>query len=158
VLFSLGCNDDQPFLSGSNINITRLAIYNFDVDIDLVPGEDTFTEFRTTDSTMILQITRTVDPDISTLGDETNQTIFIIVSNNLQTLDIGDGDWATTKTYAFTSDRTVNEPLARVTGGRIVGRRLSFDNSWNIEGTVELSEAFDDSFPLELTGTFIAQQ
>ena len=153
-LFSLGCNDDQPFLVGSNIGISRFAIYNFDVDIEVVPGEDTFTEFRTTDSTMILQITRTIDPDISIPGDETNQTIYIILPSDLQTLDISDGDWADLKTYAFTSGRTVNEPVAQVTGGRIVGQRLNFDNSWAIEGVVETSETFDDSFPLEFTGTF----
>jgi len=154
ILLSSGCNDDQPFLSGNNISIARLAVYNFDVDIDIVAGEDTFTEFRPTDSTMILQLTRTVDPDIAVSGDESNQTIYIILPNNLQTLDINSADWAGIKTYAFTSERTVNEPVAQVTGGSITGQRLNIDNSWIIEGTVELSEAFDDSFPLELTGTF----
>jgi hypothetical protein len=157
VLLSLGCNDDQPFLSGSNISITRLAVYDFDVDINIVPGEDTFTNFRRTDSTMILQITRTVDPDISLGGDENNQTIYIILPNNLQTVDINEGDWAGIKTYAFTSERTVNEPVGQVTGGSISGQRIDFDDSWIIEGTVELSEAFDDSFPLELSGTFLPQ-
>ncbi|WP_020569886.1 hypothetical protein [Neolewinella persica] len=154
VLLSPGCNDDQPFLSGNNIGITRLVIYDFDVDIDIIPGEDTFTEFRRTDSTMILQLTRTVDPDIAVGGDESNQTIYIILPNNLQTLDINEGDWSGIKTYAFTSERTVNEPVGQVTGGQITGQRLTLDNSWLIEGTVELSEAFDDSFPLELSGTF----
>lgn len=158
LLFSFGCIDDnQPFLSGSNIGISKYAIYNFDVDIDIVPGEDTFTDFRQTDSTMILQITRTVDPDISITGDETNQTIYIILPNNLQTINIEDGDWAGLKTYAFTSERTVLEPVGQVIGGQITGQRLSFDESWAIEGTVEISETFDDSFPLELTGTFIAR-
>jgi hypothetical protein len=155
LLFSFGClDDDQSSLSGSNIAISQFAIYNFDVDIDIVPGEDTFTEFRPTDSTMILQITRTVDPDISLLGDETNQTIYIILPNTLETVNIGDGDWDGIKTYAFTSERTVNEPVAQVIGGQITGQRLSFDNSWSIEGTVETSEAFDDSFPLNMTGNY----
>lgn len=157
VLFSLGCNDDQPFLTGSNFGISRFVIYDFDVDIDIVPGEDTFTDFRPTDSTMILQITHTNDPDISVAGDETNQTIFIILPNDLQTLDIGDGDWGALKTYAFISERTVLEPVGRVTGGQITGQRLSITDSWVIEGIVETSEAFGASFPLDLTGDYLAR-
>jgi hypothetical protein len=156
-LLCLTCTKEEPGIFGSNTTITRLAVYNFDVDIDIVPGEDTFSEFTPTDSTMILQITRTVDTDLNTTGDESYETIYIVVSNDLQTLEISGDDWDDVKSFAFTNERTVNAPLGRVTGGTITGSRLNIDNSWVIDGTVTISEDFGPTFPLELTGTFASR-
>lgn len=149
-----GCPPDSPVVIGNSISIARLAVYDFDVDIDIVPGEDTFTIFTRTDSTLIIQQTRTVDPDISISGDESNQTIYIVLPNTLTEFSFSDGDWAGLKTFAFTSERTVNEPVGRITGGTLTGNRLNIDNSWIIDGVVTISEDFGPSFPLEMTGTF----
>jgi hypothetical protein len=149
-----GCPPDSPVVIGNSVSIARLAVYDFDVDIDIVPGEDTFTIFTRTDSTLIIQQTRTVDPDISISGDESNQTIYIVLPNTLTEFSFSDGDWAGLKTFAFTSERTVNEPVGRITGGTLTGNRLTIDNSWIINGTVTISEDFGPSFPLEMTGTF----
>ena len=153
-LLLYGCPPESPVVIGNSINIVRLAVYDFDVDIDIVPGEDTFTEFTRTDSTLIIQQTRVVDPDISMAGDESNQTIYIVIPNTLTEFSFSGNDWSSLKTYAFTSERTVNEPVGIITGGTLNGNRLTTDNSWIIDGTVTISEDFGSSFPLEMTGTF----
>ena len=153
-LWFTGCPVDDDGFSGSSITTDRLAIYGVDVDVTPGAGEDSGVQFSASDSTTVLQITRSVDPDISQTGDEEFETIFIVIPFAAQTLDISGDDWNDTKTFAFTSDREINPPIARVTGGAITGQRLSLDNSWIISGSVELSETFEQTFPTDLTGTF----
>lgn len=150
----LGCPPEDPTVFGSQIAFVRLAIYNFDVNIDIVPGEDTFPQFVANDSTLILQLSRTVDPDFTITGDETAETIYIIIPNDLNEIDISEDDWGDLKTFAYTSGTTVNEPVGRITGGAISGQRFSIDNSWEIVGQIEISESFGPTFPLDLTGLF----
>lgn len=154
ILF-FGCpSDDDLGLSGSNINVTRLAIYGFDVSVEFIEGQDNFANFSENDTSMILQITRTVDPDISFGGDEGFQTIYILLPIDAQTIDLSGNDWDEITSFAFTNEDTVNPPVGRITGGSITGQRLTIDNSWIINGEVELSETFDESFPRDLSGTF----
>lgn len=153
-LLFLSCPPDEPVIFGNQVAFVRLAIYDFDVNIEVVPGEDTFPEFVANDSTMILQISRTVDPDFSRTGDETAETIYIILPDTLNTLEISEDDWDDLKTFAYTSGTTVNEPIGRITGGEIIGQRFSIDNSWEIAGEVQISENFGSTFPLVLTGLY----
>ena len=153
-LLCLTCSNEEPGLFGSNISTSRLAIYGFDVNVEFIEGQDNFADFTPSDSTMILQLTKTFDPDIGSTGDESFQTIYIVLSDELQTIDFSDADWDSIKTFAFTNEETVNAPVGRVTGGSITGQRLSIDNSWVIQGEVELSETFGDGFPTDLSGTF----
>lgn len=153
-LLFLTCTNEEPGLFGSTVSTTRLAIYGFDVNVEFIDGQDNFAEFSASDSTMILQITRTVDPDLSMTGEESYETIYIVLPDNLQELDISGNDWDDIKSFAFTNELTVNAPVGRVSGGSITGQRLSIDNSWVIQGSVELSEMFANSFPTDLSGTF----
>lgn len=157
ILFTACPSDDDNLLTGSSISVTRLAIYEFDVNVDFVAGEDNFSDFVENDSTLILQITRTVDPDIGLGGDESYETIYIILPVELEEIDISGSDWDDIKTFAFTNERTVNAPVGRVTGGSLIGQRVSFGRDWQVSGQVELSENFGPTFPLDLTGTFSAR-
>lgn len=153
-LLFLTCSNEEPGLFGSNVSTARLAIYGFDVNVEFIEGQDNFAEFTASDSTIILQLTRTFDPDIGSTGDESFQTIYIVIPDDQDMIDISGGDWDSIKSFAFTNEETVNAPVGRVTGGNITGQRLSIDNSWIIQGEVELSENFGDGFPTDLSGTF----
>ncbi|MEM1359204.1 MAG: hypothetical protein AAGF89_13435 [Bacteroidota bacterium] len=153
-LLCLGCSRDEPTIFGSQISIIQAAFYGFDVDIEIVPGQETFPEFTTNDSTLIIQISRTVDPDFAVSGDESAETILIVLPDSLETLDLSDDDWTDIKTFAYTSNTSVNEPVGRIIGGEVIGQRFSIDNSWELVGQVEISENFGSTFPLDLTGQY----
>lgn len=139
---------------GSSNSTARLAVYGFDVNVEFIEGQDNFAEFTPSDSTLILQLTKTFDPDLGQTGEESFQTIYIVLPDELTVIDISGSDWDSIKSFAFTNEETVNAPVGRVSGGNITGQRLSIDNSWILQGEVELSENFGSSFPTDLSGTF----
>ena len=140
--------------SGSSSTLTRLAIYNFDVNVAHVEGQDNFAEFTDSDSTIILQITRTDDPDIGVSGDEFYQTVYIVVPDSLTELQLSGDEWDNVKSFAFTNREQVLAPVGRVTGGSLSGLRLLIDNSWELQGEIEVSESFGTSFPTDMTGIY----
>ncbi len=150
------CLDDDAG-GGFSTDTTRLAINNFDLNLDTLTGGGLVTVFTPSDSTLILQITRTVDPDLSVAGDESRESIFIVLDNSLSSFEFTETDWAALKTFAFTSGQFVEQPVGTITGGSLLGTRDIASNNWFLEGTVEVSEPFAPTFPLFMSGNYFAR-
>jgi len=111
-------------------------------------------EFSDSDSTFILQITRTADPNSGQAGDERFETIYLVLSNDLTTFTFTDDDWSDVKTFAFRSGQNIEAPVGRIISGTLAGQRQEADDSWFLNGSVEVSEDFGTTFPSFLTGQY----
>ena len=149
--------EPENSISGSRTVITQLAIYNFDVAVEPDADGDLLPVFTASDSTIILQLTRTQDLDISTTGDERNETILIVIDRDATSIDLSGSDWDDVKSFAFLSETAVTSTVARITGGTLRGDRLAMDNSWILFGEVELSADLGNTFPTVMDGTYASR-
>lgn len=155
-LLLISCTDNDPLVPGASVLTSRLVAYDIDVDVSFTEGEDNTVAFLDSDSTFILQITRTVDPNTGVAEDERFETIYLVLPNDLTAFMFTNEDWADLKTFAFRSGQTIEAPVGRIVSGTLAGQWQETDGSWFLNGSVEVSEDFGPTFPSFLTGQYDA--